>query len=579
MIEKNEELIKTKVLKDIDKKFTKEQKNIIKAPLDKNLLIQGVAGSGKSQIALNRIAYLICKNNLEQGNFKIISQNKSFLSYMSNILPELGLEKVKQQTFEDLVCEVLGRGVRIFDSKEKLITLINRSNNTDDENRNLMLDVTEYKGSLKFKEVIDRYLETLAYNIMPKKDFILANVRIIRAETVRELFVNTYKELTFEERLDEVKKYVFEKIKKHAYVIINEIVSKRSVEIQQLMKKDLPIKTIRSKKSEIFDKTEKLLQMLYKEDIKITDLYLGDINLKNGKKYYKDFIFNYAIDYIKNEKICKYLVETTSVNFERRELSFDDLAPIIYIHSKIFKKPISLKLKHLVIDDVQDYSEFQFYVLKNVLENESITMLGDLSQGVYIRRGVENWDKFINTHFMDDKPIILKLNKTHRISDEIIQITNKVINKLPECDKEFIINSELTINKTGLVKVIGMKSYDEIARQIARKIRSLDEKCESFAIIGKNLKECKTIRKFLGNYITKPNLIEDTNLDYKPGVHIIPSYLTKGFEYDYVVIVNASNEIYSKNILDIKLLYIALTRAKNKLDIYFVKNITDLIIE
>ena len=115
-------------LKNIVATIQDEQNKIIRAPIDKPLIIQGVAGSGKTTIALHRIAYLIYRyeKNFNPENFMIIAPNRFFLNYISNVLPDLGVENVKQYTFEDLAYEIIGKKLKISDSNEKLVTIVNK---------------------------------------------------------------------------------------------------------------------------------------------------------------------------------------------------------------------------------------------------------------------------------------------------------------------------------------------------------------------------------------------------------------------------------------------------------------------
>lgn len=115
-------------LKNIVATIQKEQNAIIRADINKPLIVQGVAGSGKTTIALHRIAYLIYtyEKEFDPNNFMIIAPNKFFLNYISNVLPDLGVEDVKQYTFEDLAYEIIGKRLKISDSNEKLVTIVNR---------------------------------------------------------------------------------------------------------------------------------------------------------------------------------------------------------------------------------------------------------------------------------------------------------------------------------------------------------------------------------------------------------------------------------------------------------------------
>ena len=151
-------------LKNIVATIQGEQNNIIRADMNKALIVQGVAGSGKTTIALHRIAYLIYNwdKEFDPDNFMIIAPNKFFLNYISNVLPDLGVENVKQYTFEDLAYEIIGKRLKISDSNEKLVTIVNKE--FDDINHGdveTIIAESKLKSSIEFKNVVDKYLELL----------------------------------------------------------------------------------------------------------------------------------------------------------------------------------------------------------------------------------------------------------------------------------------------------------------------------------------------------------------------------------------------------------------------------------
>lgn len=179
-------------LKNIVATIQGEQNNIIRADIDKALIVQGVAGSGKTTIALHRIAYLIYnyEKEFDPENFMIIAPTKFFLNYISNVLPDLGVENVKQYTFEDLAYEIIGKKLKISDSNEKLVTIVNKEfdeiNNGDIET---IINESKYKSSINFKNIVDEFLKDIEDNYLPRKDFIIENIRIMRYENIKKLFI------------------------------------------------------------------------------------------------------------------------------------------------------------------------------------------------------------------------------------------------------------------------------------------------------------------------------------------------------------------------------------------------------
>ena len=263
-------------LKNIVATIQSEQNAVIRADINKPLIVQGVAGSGKTTIALHRIAYLIYKYEKEfnPDNFMIIAPNKFFLNYISNVLPDLGVENVRQYTFEDLAYEVIGKKLKISDSNEKLVTIVNKEfDNINKGNIEIIIEESKMKSSIKFKDLVDEYLKELAENYLPKKDFIIENVRVMRYETMQKLFLETYKNLCFTRRVEELKKHIFSKIKNNSDIIQNAIRAKRTARINKMLKEEISEEEKRKRRIEIFEEYEILLKYLDKNDIKITDAF------------------------------------------------------------------------------------------------------------------------------------------------------------------------------------------------------------------------------------------------------------------------------------------------------------------
>lgn len=567
-------------LKNIVATIQGEQNNIIRADMNKALVVQGVAGSGKTTIALHRIAYLIynCDKEFDPEDFMIIAPNKYFLNYISNVLPDLGVENVKQYTFEDLAYEIIGKRLKISDSNEKLVTIVNKEfdeiNNGDVDT---IIKESKIKSSIEFKTQVDVFLKEVEENYLPKKDFILENVRIMRYENIQKLFTETYKDLDFEKRINEVKKHVFSKIKNNKEIIEKTITSKRTAKINAMLKEELSEEEKRKKRIEIFEETEKVLKRLDKDDIKIVDFYFNEIDRKDAIEYYKDFIDNYIFDKLDNEILGSYLVRNTIRNLNKGEVTFEDLAPIIYIHYKIYGTKVKSKLRHVIVDEAQDYGEFQFSMLKTILKSNSMTILGDIAQGVHSYRGIENWKKFIDVEFPAGDVVYTTLEKTYRTTKDIMKKANEVIEKLPEFEKQFIVKGEPVINRKESIHIEKKENEDEIIKACIERIEEYTKYgFKSIAIIGKDMNECKTIKKKIDKYNKNIKLIQSKDSEYNAGISIVPSYLAKGLEFDGVILFNVNDEKYKNTVLDIKLLYVAITRAMSKLDVFYVGKIAEI---
>ena len=554
-------------LKNIVATIQDEQNKIIRAGLDKPLIVQGVAGSGKTTIALHRIAYLIYnyEKQFKPEEFMIIAPTRFFLNYISNILPDLGVDDVKQCTFEDFAYDVIGKKLKISDSNEKLVIIVNKDfDEINKGNIDIMIKEAKYKSSLDFKKVIDEYLINIENNYIPKEDFYFMNHLIMKHTDIDYLFKNTYKMYNFTNRINEIEKNMVSELNRKSEKILEELRAERTSKLTGLAGKE---------RADLYDEYDKIIKLLEKSPKKVVKEYLDKIPKLDCVKYYKDFIDNYLQN---SSPVMDYLKSNTSRNLSKNEISFEDLAPLMYIQIKIFGIKEKCKVKHVVIDEAQDYGEFQFDVLKNIINSNSMTILGDIAQGVHYYRGIENWKRFIDTEFKDVNTTYTTLSKTYRTTKEIMNIANNVINKLPDYEKEFIVLGDPVIDRKNSIYMEKASDTSLITGINSRIDKHLSNGYKSIAIIAKDMKECEALEKELRKIRADVKLIKGKDSEYNAGISIVPSYLAKGLEFDCVIISNANNKKYTGSSLDIKLLYVTITRAMSKLDIFYKDEMTNL---
>ena len=357
-------------LKNIVATIQDEQNKIIRADINKPLIVQGVAGSGKTTIALHRIAYLIYnyEKEFKPEEFMIIAPTKFFLNYISNILPDLGVNDVKQYTFEDFAYDVIGKKLKISDNNEKLVIIVNKE--FDDINQgkvDIMIQEAKYKSSILFKNVIDEYLKNVEDNYIPKEDFCFMDNVIMKYDDINNLFKNMYKMYNYTMRINEIEKNLVSELKRKSIDIIEDLQKERTLKIQNLVGQE---------RIKVYDSYDKIIKILEKDYKKIVKNYLNKIPKMDCVRYYKDFLANYLID---ENDVLKYLKQNTLYNLKKNEIAFEDLAPLMYIQIKVFGIKEKCRIKHVVIDEAQDYGEFQFDVLKTILNSNSMTILRRLS--------------------------------------------------------------------------------------------------------------------------------------------------------------------------------------------------------
>ena len=512
----------------------------------------------------------------------IIAPTKFFLNYISNILPDLGVNDVKQYTFEDFAYDVIGKKLKISDNNEKLVMIVN--NEVEDSYKDkidIILKESKFKSSIEFKKIIDEYIKQVEARYIPNIDFCYNDYKIMDYKDINELFLNTYKMYNFRMRINEIEKNLTYEFRKKSEKIVDDLKTKRRDAIAGLQGKE---------RVEVFDEFDKEIKLIEKNYKKIIKEYLNKIEERSCLEYYKDFLENYLVKIISeraNEKanineelidVVKYLKESTLQNLNKNEITFEDLAPLMYLQYKITGIKDKCKIKHVVIDEAQDYGEFQFDVLKTILNSNSMTILGDIAQGVHYYRGIENWQRFMDIEFPDVNTTYTTLRKTYRTTKDIMDVANSVISKLPEYEKEFIVLGEPVIDRKNSINIQEKEGMKELIEAVNQKIDEYHKSnYKSIAIIGKDMSECRELQKNLSRIRDDVKLIQGKDSEYNAGVSIVPSYLAKGLEFDCVIIANANNEKYCNNSLDIKLLYVTITRAMSKLDVFYVGQMTELL--
>lgn len=476
-------------LKNIVSTIQSEQNKIIREKLGKNLVIQGVAGSGKTTVALHRIAYLVYNNRdlYKPSDYMVIGPNKFFVNYISGILPDLDVNGVSEYTIEEIFEKYVDEDYTINNNLDKI---------ADHDN------ISKVKTSLELKNKIDEYFKTI--EILPNEDFKIKDEKIISKLIVKELYseINSKYYKSIKSKIDRL------------ILLLNKYVdaNKESI-ITNLIKRKVSGEVINEFKNNINIYLKKYFKVL---NLKIKNIYI-DI-LKNSNINTKEIINN--------------------------KIDIEDIPPLIYIRYLLIGDSTFDNYKHIVIDEAQDYGEFAFYVLNKIFKNATFSIYGDLAQSLYSYRSIDNWE-CLNNIFKDLE--ILKLNKSYRTTIEIMEEANKINKKL---------------NLTEAIPVI--RHGDEVEytdKDLVYLINKLKENYKTIAVITKTQDEADNLYTILKDKIDI-NLINKNNLNYDNNINILPSYLSKGLEFDSVIIVDSFDK---ENNIDLKLLYVSMTRALHKL--------------
>lgn len=568
-------------LKNIISTIQAEQNRIIRSEMWRPLIVQGVAGSGKTTIALHRIAFLIYNydKTFFPEEFLIIAPSKFFLNYISNVLPDLGVERVQQSTYEDIAFEVIGSEFDIIDPNEKLARIIdNQKTENEEEMCKVIESASILKSSIRFKNMIDEYLYEVEKRFVPDEDFKIDKYVFMKKEEIHHLYFKEYGNLPISRRIEEITKHLKNSVMMRSGEILRDIEEDRNYKVAKV-KLEEPIEEIRlSLIRNIYGDSEKLAKSIVKDAKKHALNYFGANKLLSPLKFYKEFIDVYlseiAGDRIDKRQI-KYIKDSFAAAQRKGKIEMEDTAPLMYLKCMIHGVKTKFELKHIVVDEAQDFSEFQFYVFKKIVKSNSMTILGDLAQGIYYYRGTRNWQKTMGLVFGEESDLkYLTLKKTYRTTEEIMNVANKVISNISD-----ILNCELgePVMKNGApVTIKNFETRDNMISKIKDRLIEFEEKgFTNIAIIGKTIPDCLRLKEEIGR--EDIHIISNKDSEYNGGINIVPSYLSKGLEFDAVIITDADIQNYSLSEVDTKLLYVCITRAMNTLDIYHVNELTKLL--
>lgn len=248
----------------------------------------------------------------------------------------------------------------------------------------------------------------------------------------------------------------------------------------------------------------------------------------------------------------------------------EDLAPLAYIQLQLFGLPKQF-FDHIVIDEAQDYSPFQLEVLRLCQRTASMTVLGDLQQGIHAYAGVQSWTE-LTALFNEEQIDFYELNRSYRSTMEIIEFANKILGSMIG-----EVKPAVPVFRSGDAVLAVPVENDNWLASIDGTIREWQSKAEyeTISVIGRTAIECEEIYNFLIKQGLDASLVQSKQPAYGGGLSVVPVYLSKGLEFDAVLVADASEEAYSE--LDAKLLYVGCTRALHKLKLFYRGRLTSLL--
>ncbi|QED48130.1 RNA polymerase recycling motor HelD [Cytobacillus dafuensis] len=560
-------------MKSIVATIQKEQNQIIRNEKSKLLIVQGVAGSGKTSAALQRVAYLLYRYRgiLSSQNIMLFSPNPLFNSYVATVLPELGEENMQQTTYFEYLNHRVGGALKLEDSFQQLEYLLNEDKSKEYDRRvhNIRL-----KSSLQFKEIIDRYIQYLSTEGMQFKDIKLRKKLLISKDQIREKFYSFAQNISLPDRIQLLQEWLLRELKKRKKAEKKQDWVRE--EIQFLDKEDYVdvFKRLQSEKRsdkytfDDFEQEEKLLS-----EILVSRYYNPIIKQVKNKKFI-DFIgiykqlFNCDIlekaelgAAISWEDICA----NTLSRLNSMEMSYEDATPFVYLKDRIEGKKAHTSIRHVFIDEAQDYTPFQFAYIQQLFPKSKMTLLGDINQGIYTHSQEEDVMAAVDIDECEKETIVL--TRSYRSTRPIVEFTKSLLKNGQQIEP---------FNRDGNRPTLTIVKKERLIPSVIEKVKDLKRSGhQTIAIICKTSKESAEVYSTIKADLPV-RLMEKGTVSFEKGVLVIPSYLAKGIEFDAVIIYDASERSYGKE-SERRLFYTACTRAMHELHIFSAGKISPLL--
>ena len=486
-------------LKNIVRTIQKEQNAIIRNAKDRILVIQGAAGSGKTSVALHRIAYLLYhdRKNLKASNVLVLSPNSVFSDYISHILPELGEENIREMSFDLFAYHELKGITADCDDRYHYIEHCMDGRSAAEEER------YRWKQSDAFTGAVEGFLVQLEDRLIDFKDIEYKNMKK-SAEELLTLYFYKFTEIPMLNRMEAVMEYCVDEYE------------------------TLCGKSLRDDEMEIV--REKFLSMYESRDI---------------YEIYNWFLEEQGLDALPDVPLAE------------RYLQYEDVYPVLYLKYRLYQSRQHKDIRHLVIDEMQDYSYLQYVILKELFPCK-MTILGDRAQSI----DSEEQDvlQFLPNLFGKKGLRIIELNDSYRNTLEIATYAQQIsgVKGIHYLERHGKAVEEIRTDKR--------QALEQVLEKVHLGTDGYEDGYETTAVLTMTEKEAREAYAFLKERREDVHYIDRDTSAFKKGITVTTYYLAKGLEFDQVFVLcgDKDHDFYKQY------LYICATRALHELGVFVV---------
>lgn len=530
---------KQAVLGEIIATIQKEQNDIIRKTPYHNIIVQGVAGSGKTTVAMHRISFILYNyaERFRPEDFYIVGSNRILLEYITGVLPDLDVYGIRQMTMEQLFVRLLYE-------------------DWDEQSCSILENTAAAQGSMD-RGTFGWFQALTEFGVRIEAERICMDSVVLD----RRQFVEGLKggvAGVFDEREGEPQP-----------TDLVELLSGKAI-------RDYVEQTNASVQTKINMLNERLI-------IKIKDEFL-----KNGLRYsekerkailkeYRGYFGKKIFDISIFELYQRFLLEQKEKGYEVSvpEQAYDvyDLAALTYLYKRMKETEVISEAHHVVIDEAQDYGMMAYAVLKYCMKDCTYTVMGDVSQNIHFGFGLADWEELRKLLCSQDGDSFGILKKSYRNTVEISEFATKILHH--GSFEPYPVEPIIRHGKE--VEVMQLPTKRELYEETARRCRAWQKQgLNTIAIICRTPEKAELVARQLGRLIP----VCESNLEkavFSDGIMVLPVVYTKGLEFDAVLIFDPDKEEYPVDDGHAKLLYVAATRALHELCVLYREELTGLI--
>ena len=516
---------KEAVLGEIIATIQKEQNDIIRKTPFRSVIVQGVAGSGKTTVAMHRISYILYNfpERFRPSQFYIIGSNRMFLNYITSVLPDLDVENVNQMTMQQFLIHMLQDEIWIDKCKP-----------AKKPEGALASEWAEFKGSWIWMEELEDFIAEHERKELVQPDVCFEDYVLSSEEATVELLERN-RNWSLQEKRDHLNARVMNRLKSQL------VMDDRGYEKKQIL-------------------------AIYKQ-------YNGIYGPKKWKgnllALYVEFLSWLAEHRTEFAKLCY----DNAAQVQKKQLELYDYATLLHLKRRVKETEAIDYAEHVVVDEAQDYGAMVFAVIKTALPRCTFTVMGDVSQNINYESGMNDWETLKEKVFNAEGDYFGVLAKSYRNTIEISDYASSI---LAQCSFP-TYKTQPIIRHGEQVKKVKLWGDDKMIEVAANEIKIWQEKgYDTIAVICKDEAQTDAVREALRQYIEVNSESLETT-EFTRGVMVLPIHMTKGLEFDTVLLMDPSEAAYPKNDANAKLLYVAATRALHELTIVYNESLSPLL--